>query len=255
MKQIITIVLAAAIAPFAFAITDAQKSAFAAKLKDVVIPAQKANDSLGADKVPWGTFLETVYIENKLESTVKPVAEWAASSPLEANSFIKQSGSVASIGLIRYYLESKSILDWEACSAEQSAVIFDHRKEYDAAYASTSAYEALKANGFISGGLKMSSPKIAGLAKKYGDVATYEAQFKNKNDIASRFGEYLDVLAEAAAAAPTKKAAYEKYASVEAEFESMKSVPEVAKNWAKFIGALDAAWLRYERAIKTGSEQ
>ena len=253
MKKAIIAIFAIALAPLAFAITESQKNAFVDKLDNVFVPAQKANDALGADKIEWGAFVEKMYTESKLESVVKPVAEWVISNPLEAYPFFKKD-STARITLVRYYIVSKGLLDWETCTEEQSAVIFGHSKKFDMAKEDGAKYVALKEDGFVSGGIKMSDSKIANLAKNYGDIEVYESLY-DKQGLASRFGEYISVLAEAAAVAPSKKAAYEKYASVEASFESMKSVPEVSKNWAKLIGALDAAWIRYERAVKTGSEK
>lgn len=254
MKKIISIISATLIASVAFAITDAQKTTFANKVQEEFITANKANDALGANKMPWMQIVEKVYADNKFDAATKPVAEWAVSTPVEYSAFVKENGGMYASAIVRYYIDTHSLLNWETCSAEQSAAIYDHRKQYDDAMSDKSKYDALKAQGFVSGKIKMSNNKIAALAKKHADVATYESMY-NKQQLAERFGEYAVVLAEYAAVAPTKKEAYEKYATVEAAFQSMMSVPAVSTNWSKFTGALDAAAKRYERAVMFGQEQ
>ena len=53
MKKAIIAMFAIALAPLAFAITESQKNAFVDKLDNVFVPAQKANDALGADTRPF----------------------------------------------------------------------------------------------------------------------------------------------------------------------------------------------------------
>lgn len=254
MKKTIMTALSIALATSAFAITEAQKTTFANKVQEEFIPANKANDALGANKMPWMQIVEKIYADNQFDTATTPVAEWAISTPIEYSAFVKENGGMFAAAIVRYYIDTNNLLDWRTCSAEQSAAIYDHRKQYDDAMSDKSKYDELKSANFVSGGIVMSNHKIAALAKKHADVETYESMF-TKQQLAERFGDYIYVLSEAAAVAQTKKEVYEKFASVEASFLSMTSVSEVSENWSKFIGMLDAAWMRYERAVKVGNEQ
>ena len=202
MKKISTVLSAMLVATsFVFAITDAQKTAFANKINNDFLPVVKAYDALGDSRAPWGEFLPQAMAQVNIESATKPVAEWAIKSPAEYKAWLDEN-KLGSYGypVVRQYISDKGLLNWETCALEHSAAIFDHRKQYDDAMKNESMYRTLKSGGFVSGGFKFSDGKIRDLAKKFGDLDVFEATYarntpaETKAALAQDFANYFDAL-------------------------------------------------------------
>lgn len=241
---------------FAFAITEAQKTAFAKKVTEEVIPAIKANDELGAAKIGWNEMLTKVYTDTKIDATAKPVAEWAVSAPAEYLAFTKENGGMYANAIARYYIDTHSLLDWQTCTAAQSGAVYDHRKQYDDAMASKSVYASLKASKFISGGLPMSEHKVLSLMKKYGDLEAYEAKMAKNTDaetkeaLAKDFTRYFEILTTWAANENLDaKVRWKKFEGIEIGFMKYK-VAKNADGTNKYPQLVDA-WSDVQTAHQT----
>lgn len=233
-----------------FAITEKQKTDFLNKVTGDFLAADKTRGDKHFSQV-----LEETY--SSMASVTKPIAQWAIESPIEYKQYTTDTGYRAQAQwVVRYYIERNNLLNYATCTDEQSAGIFDHRAIYDAAAADVAVYEQLKANDFMSGGIKMADIKIADLAKIHGDIDTLEAALKQKTPVATlkkiaeNFDRYFSTLmAWSSDDTLDHKVRWKKFESI--ELKMLPLTKEVNENGTSKYPQLVNKWAELQAAHAT----
>ena len=234
MKKIIsTIISTLAIAVSAFAITDAQKTAFL--------------NIVEANVVSGDGFMASVERTAEL-SALQPVLDWAEQSPVEFDAWIHSDAVAGALKNHSVWVVRKGIGKSFPIYSAQDAAICDYSATRDAAYHNFEVYETCRAANFTFNGIKISKDGIFFLAcKRYADPEAAIANLPEK-DLAER----LDVLLKAIRRAklPAEKR-FKILNEISTNYEQYKDeIKVVADNWENLQNDKNEAFMAYYAAKK-----
>ncbi len=243
MKKIVSIIALTLGAGVAFAVTDAQKTAFVEKIKTDFLPA--------AEGQSYHEKLTATY--TAMKSATDPIVTWALAEP---EAYYKWSGETGLGGhvqwLVRWNLRTQN--PSVELTDLQDAAIDDSEGIIRRARASKSDYNALKVGGFKVGSIPVSAWKSMTLAEQYGDPEAFDS-FKTEQ-VANEFGRYYNAILKANVSSDAETAwkrlvkarkTFSLYRNLKNGDGSLK-YPKISENWTSLIADEDSAYVDYKRS-------